>query len=136
LDYLQPHRGGKWRVRVVVPPDLVEKIGRRVLTRTTGTDDFDRAMKIATPIVREFRRIIDRAAGKPLGRVNHKYVRETSDEWFTPKWIFDSMPGVVFDLDPAAPPGGVPWIPARCHYSKVDDGLSQPWYGLCWLNAP
>jgi hypothetical protein len=138
MHYLQPHRGGKWRVRVVVPPDLVENIGKRVLTRSTGTEDVDRAMKIAVPITKEFRRIIARAAGKPVGRVNLKFVREdrTSTEWFTPKWIFDSMPGVVFDLDPAAPPGGVPWVPVRCHYSKEDDGLSRPWHGFCWLNPP
>lgn len=26
--------------------------------------------------------------------------------------------------------------PAACHYSRADDGLSQPWHGRVWLNAP
>lgn len=58
-----------------------------------------------------------------------------SDERYTPRAVFDAM-AAVFDLDPAAPPGGVPWIPARAHYSRTDDGLAQPWHGLVWLNPP
>jgi hypothetical protein len=58
-----------------------------------------------------------------------------SIEWFTPPELFDAL-GIDFDLDPAAPPGGVPWVPAKAHYSKVDDGLAQPWFGRVWLNPP
>lgn len=43
-----------------------------------------------------------------------------SVEWYTPPEIFDAL-GLRFDLDPAAPPGGVPWVPATRHLSK--DGL-------------
>lgn len=35
----------------------------------------------------------------------------TSDDYYTPRWLFDRM-GITFDLDVCAPPGGVPWIPA------------------------
>lgn len=58
-----------------------------------------------------------------------------SDDWYTPPYIFETL-GMEFDLDPAAPPGGVPWIPAKRHYSEADDGLSQPWFGYVWLNPP
>ena len=60
---------------------------------------------------------------------------DTSDVWFTPPHIFDAL-DIDFDLDPAAPPGGAPWIPATNHYSEIDDGLLQPWHGLVWLNPP
>lgn len=58
-----------------------------------------------------------------------------SDAWYTPKWIFDGL-GLTFDLDVAAPDGGVPWIPATQSYSVADDGLLQPWDGLVWCNPP
>lgn len=59
----------------------------------------------------------------------------TTDEWYTPPSVFESL-GIDFDLDPAAPRGGVPWIPATRHYSQEDDGLAQPWAGRIWLNPP
>ena len=59
----------------------------------------------------------------------------TSDDCYTPRWVFDAM-GLHFDLDVAAPPGG-PWhVPAKRYYTAEDDGLSQPWEGLVWCNPP
>jgi hypothetical protein len=58
-----------------------------------------------------------------------------TNEWYTPPGIFDAL-GLDFDLDPCAPPGGLPWVPARRFYSIEDDGLSQPWAGRVWLNPP
>jgi hypothetical protein len=59
----------------------------------------------------------------------------TSDDCYTPRWVFDAM-GLTFDLDVAAPPGG-PWhVPAKAYYTAQDDGLSQPWRGLVWCNPP
>lgn len=46
-------------------------------------------------------------------------------EWYTPEYLFRKL-GIVFDLDPAAPEGGLSWIPVRKFYSKKDDGLIQP----------
>ncbi len=59
----------------------------------------------------------------------------TTDDWYTPPAIFDAL-DITFDLDPCAPPGGVPWIPATNHYTEADDGLLQPWEGRVWLNPP
>ena len=59
----------------------------------------------------------------------------TNDDWYTPKWIFDTL-GLTFDIDVASPPEGVPWIPTKRYYTMADDGLSQPWNGLVWCNPP
>lgn len=59
----------------------------------------------------------------------------SSNEWFTPPHIFEAL-GLDFDLDPCAPLGGVPWVPAARSYSIHDDGLAQPWQGRIWLNPP
>lgn len=64
---------------------------------------------------------------------NHDLVQ--SDEHYTPKILFDAL-NLRFDLDVCAPENGVPWIPANKSYSIKDDGLSQNWQGLIWLNPP
>ncbi len=58
-----------------------------------------------------------------------------TNEWYTPVEIFIAL-NCYFDLDPAAPVGGVPWVPAGNHFSYHDDGLAQSWYGRVWLNPP
>jgi DNA N-6-adenine-methyltransferase (Dam) len=64
-----------------------------------------------------------------------RYYQSKSVEWYTPPELFEAL-GTHFDLDPAAPSGGVPWVPATRHYSREDDGLTQPWKGRIWLNPP
>jgi len=59
----------------------------------------------------------------------------TSVEWWTPPHIFDAL-GLDFDLDPAAPIGGAPHVPAERHFSIHNNGLAQPWEGRIWLNPP
>lgn len=66
---------------------------------------------------------------------SHESQRSKTVEWYTPKWIFDAL-GMQFDLDPAAPPGGVRWIPAHNHYSMKENGLLQQWGVVVWLNPP
>jgi hypothetical protein len=73
--------------------------------------------------------------GLRRGMGGHHRTVGASDEWYTPPSLFDVL-GLEFDLDPCAPAGGLPWIPARRFYSLDDDGLSQPWEGRVWLNPP
>lgn len=69
------------------------------------------------------------------GAFTHDSVDNKSVDWYTPKWIFDEL-GLEFDLDPCAPPGGVPWIPAIHHFTLPQDGLVEAWIGRVWLNPP
>jgi len=62
-------------------------------------------------------------------------VEETTDDYYTSPTLFLRL-GVEFDLDVAAPLGGVSWIPARDYYTQEDDGLSKPWIGRVWMNPP
>ena len=58
-----------------------------------------------------------------------------NDEFYTPKFIFDAL-NLEFDLDVAAPIGGVSWLPAKNYYTQQDDGLIKDWFGLVWCNPP
>jgi phage N-6-adenine-methyltransferase len=60
----------------------------------------------------------------------------TSDDCYTPRWVFDAM-GLHFDIDVAAPVGG-PWhVPCDRYFTAADDGLAQEWGGaLVWCNPP
>lgn len=59
----------------------------------------------------------------------------TSDDYYTPAWVFERM-DCRFALDVCAPPGGVAWVPADRFYTMADDGLSAPWIGRVWMNPP
>ena len=63
-------------------------------------------------------------------------VADTSDDWYTPRWIFDAA-GLVFDMDVAAPVDpSRRSCPARRYLTPVEDGLTQPWGGVVWCNPP
>jgi phage N-6-adenine-methyltransferase len=59
----------------------------------------------------------------------------TSDDYYTPKWMFDVL-GIQFDLDVACPPDGPPHTPCKAYYTQEDDGLASDWYGTVWMNPP
>jgi hypothetical protein len=48
--------------------------------------------------------------------------KDTTDEWYTPKYIIDSLG--IFDLDPCAPMKPL-YNTAKVMYNKEDDGLTK-----------
>ena len=56
-----------------------------------------------------------------------------SDEWYTPKHVFDAL-GCVFDLDVASPKEGGTFVPAQRYLSA--GGLEASWGGFVWMNPP
>jgi phage N-6-adenine-methyltransferase len=58
----------------------------------------------------------------------------TSDDHYTPKWVFDRL-GVVFDIDVASPPQETA-VPCKKYLTQADDGLSYEWKGIVWCNPP
>ena len=66
----------------------------------------------------------------------HESAFNESKEWYTPRYIFDSL-SVTFDIDVCSPgPSVVPWIPADRHFTLLEDGLSLSWDGFVWMNPP
>lgn len=57
-----------------------------------------------------------------------------SDEWYTPKYIFDSL-GVEFDQDVASPENRF-----YCHVPAkefiTETSLEKEWNGFVWMNPP
>lgn len=56
-----------------------------------------------------------------------------SDEWYTPRYIFDAI-GEWFDLDVASPPEGPRHVTATEFYSE--GSLERQWRGFVWINPP
>jgi phage N-6-adenine-methyltransferase len=59
----------------------------------------------------------------------------STDDYYTPKWIFDAL-GVHFDLDVCCPPSGPQYTPCAAYYTQKDDGLASDWFGNVWMNPP
>ena len=58
----------------------------------------------------------------------------TSDDYYTPKWIFDTLK-LHFDLDVASPPHATN-VPCDRYFTQADDGLAQDWHGRVFMNPP
>lgn len=67
------------------------------------------------------------------GMGGHQGANMGKREWLTPPEILQALG--PFDLDPCAPIDR-PWPMAKKHYSILDNGLMQPWFGRVWLNPP
>lgn len=64
----------------------------------------------------------------------HEQCVGATDEWYTPKYVFDAM-GVTFDVDVASPgPEVTRWIPA-CRF-LTDSSLETQWRNFVWMNPP
>jgi hypothetical protein len=59
----------------------------------------------------------------------------TSNDYWTPKWIFDAL-GLEFDLDVACPPEGPMFTPCKNFFTQETDGLLAEWYGTVFMNPP
>lgn len=66
--------------------------------------------------------------------INASLMSSRTDLWATPQAFFDVMNREFgFTLDVCATAEN-----AKCsrYYTTSDDGLSQPWTGVCWMNPP
>lgn len=63
----------------------------------------------------------------------HEQSVGATDEWYTPRYVFDAM-NCSFDIDVASPPQGIPWIPAAKFI--YENSLDTPWRGTVWMNPP
>ena len=70
-----------------------------------------------------------------LNLFNSPQTHLTSDDYYTPKWIFDTL-NIYFDIDVAAPDDGPVHTPCRHYYTKETDGLLQNWTGNIFMNPP
>lgn len=62
----------------------------------------------------------------------HEQSVGATDEWYTPKYVFDAL-GCVFDVDVAAAPNQRD-VPAGDFIRY--DSLSYAWQGFIWMNPP
>lgn len=66
--------------------------------------------------------------------VNGGMMSSATEEWGTPQDFFDALNEEFnFELDVCANEGN-----AKCDrfFTKEDDGLTQEWSGVCWMNPP
>lgn len=66
--------------------------------------------------------------------MNRALFSSASDNWSTPEDFFRELDAVWhFDLDVCATPDN-----AKCarYFTPEQDGLSQKWGGVCWMNPP
>jgi hypothetical protein len=63
-------------------------------------------------------------------------VSVTTDDWYTPRWVFQAA-ALTFDMDVSAPIlPSARTVPARRYLTIVEDGLATPWEGVIWCNPP
>lgn len=66
--------------------------------------------------------------------MSHWETKGKSDEWFTPKYIFEAM-NVFFDLDVAAPEDrSFVYTPTMSFITE--NSLEKDWKGFVWMNPP
>ena len=66
--------------------------------------------------------------------INKVLYSSENEVWETPQDLFNRLSAEFhFDIDVCATPEN-----AKCStfFSPLDDGLSQDWQGVCWMNPP
>lgn len=81
-------------------------------------------------------RPVTRSANDHAGRgsMNNVHFSSETDLWATPQDFFDKMnQEFSFETDVCALPEN-----AKCsrYFTPEQDGLSQEWLGICWMNPP
>lgn len=66
--------------------------------------------------------------------MGHHEANGKSDEWYTPKYVFDAL-GVRFELDVACA-YDISKVHVPCDYYLNRDSLSADWHGFVWMNPP
>jgi len=78
--------------------------------------------------------------GSPQSFYVHAGNSSTSENWETPQELLEPLYNVLgaFDLDPCSPTSNSRTAPvkAKVYYTEDDDGLSLPWFGTVYMNAP
>lgn len=61
-----------------------------------------------------------------------------NESWETPREFLAQLSQFVgtFDLDPCSPGALLSRVPALRHFTAVDDGLTQDWFGRVFMNPP
>ncbi len=72
------------------------------------------------------------------GKAMTIHFSSATPEHYTPRLILDAAIDCMgaIDLDPCAESHDSPNVLAAMHYTKEDDGLSQPWVGRVYMNPP
>jgi phage N-6-adenine-methyltransferase len=75
-----------------------------------------------------------REAQRRAKRKPQVYHLSQTVEWETPQSFFDALHAEFhFTLDVAAQAGNAK---CACYFTPQDDGLTQLWEGVCWMNPP
>ncbi len=70
-----------------------------------------------------------------MSRGTHEPNVGATSDWFTPPRRSSQRSASSSTWIPASPGPGR-WVPARRNFTKADDGLTQPWHGLVFMNPP
>ncbi|RKR76300.1 DNA N-6-adenine-methyltransferase [Frondihabitans australicus] len=66
----------------------------------------------------------------------HETAKGATDEWYTPRHIFEALAIERFAMDVCSPGAEKTHVPADVHLTIVEDGLTTPWAGTVWMNPP
>lgn len=108
--------------------ELAPLLGEPTTLAEAWTEAQERATAAArTVTAADVREVVQRRTGPGV-------YSSGSDLWSTPQALFDELNSEFkFTLDVCATPEN-----AKCddYFTEADDGLTQSWRGVCWMNPP